>query len=1133
MASNRCILVFLLLLASLSTRAQTFYGYSFTTGVDDSKWITLTNPDTIRSYYDNVTYSPMVELDFPFGFFGTYIHSFSISRTGMIVCNRTYNSTIPIHSLDILCQVYSNPLIFIYGQMSNVNVMAVCQTVGSPGNRTLVCEITRKQTIDTTKVSHYQFQMDEATCAFRFVYGINTDHVYMAQGQIGFTGLLTRCINISPRTHGASTNGEITNSLTWPGDHRYYQFAPFCANPVDVRVSQISHNSARVSWTRMGNDSCYIVRYNRAGSGYTERTVRDTTIYITGLRSCSLYKVQVFSVCRNGQTSEAAPVRFRTVAPSCSNIPFTSLWDDFVECRTGSFLAPSTQIEVVDSGYQSDMSRHTVHIDTSERDVHTGNQLRTVPVGHCSSVRLGNSRIGSEQESITYTLRVDTNNYDLLVLRYAIVEEDPEHAESDQPHVVFSITDSAGNLTGSCNNANFISGSQAGWIRTDTNIVWRDWSAYGVNLAEFHGQNIHVTISNFDCGAGAHWGYVYFTMEGVSKRLTSTVCGSTVENTFYAPQGFNYRWYSADNPSVTLSTADSLQVTTPGLYYCHATYQLAGSECGFTIASRAGMRYPMARFTSSIVDSCGSVRYFVNQSVVTTDAAHTQLTSEPCEKYLWRFSDGTTDSAINVTHTFSNGTHTVTLIAMLANGDCIDSVSQTFTVSIPSDTIHASSCWGNSYQFGGMTITEAGQYSYVEDCVEHILLLTIVSTPPTTVTDTICMGDTLFFGNTAYFATGYYTHTFLSQFGCDSVVNLLLRCMPRYNVEVNDTLPYGDQYPIGDTTFTAPGQYSYLMSSIYGCDSLLNIRLSCVTNKDTTVCITSLPFVWDTLIFTEAGQRKFYFTNQAGTDSIIIYTLHVREPAYPQLNLDQNCDTDRYFIVEVGGGYHYSWLTDPSTSGIDIIVEDSLYYVRPLHPSYYYIYADYTDEPSCPATDSIYLDTADLQFIVINFSISPEYPTSETSSLTLTDQSHNILSREWYVNGQLCPETNSTIEVDLSLSDDTVEVCLIGYRRFCHLSLCKKVFVDRQSIYFPNAFTPDRESNNYFTAIGVGIAEFEMWVYDRRGALMFHTTDMQQGWDGTSGGIKCRQEVYAYTCRYRIKHQFGYRTHTGTVLLLR
>ena len=1142
MTLRRCIVMLMLVLAVLSARSQSLHGYSFSTGVSASKWITLTNPDTIRTFNNSDVFSPLVELDFPFGFFGSRVHSLSVSKTGMIACNRTYTAQIPLQiSLARLSQTYPDPLIFINGQSDNTSTMAVWQTVGIPGNRTMVCEITRRLDSDTTAESHFQFQVDESTSTIRFVYGTHTDsgNQMRASGKIGFTGNYSKYISISPISHMASSSDVSPNGLlSWPGNYRYYQFTPTCTDVLNIRISHVSHNSARISWSpfsqsSLGNVNYYIVRYGRPDEAYIEQVVWDTSISITGLQSSTLYNVQVVTLCRNGQTSDTVPIHFRTVFPSCSNIPFTSLWDDFVECRTGSFTMPSTQVGVVDSGYQSDMSRHTVHFDTAERDANTGYQLRTIPIGHCSSVRLGNTRIGSEQESVTYTLQVDTNNYDLLLLRYAIVAQNPNHRIDLQPHALFTVSDSVDSLIGPCYSANFIPGSLTGWIPADDLTVWRDWSVYGMALSDFHGQTIRVTISNFDCGGDNHWGYLYFTLEGFSKRLISTVCGSNTENTFYAPQGFDYRWYKADNPSVTLSTSDSLHVTTSGLYYCQATYQLADNSCSFTMATYAGMRYPVARFSSVIDDSCGAVCHFVNQSVVATDSAHTQLTSEPCERYLWRFSDGTTDSAINLTHTFGNGTHTVTLIAMLANGSCMDSVSQTFTVDIPSDTTYMSACWGTPYQFGDMVVTESGQYSYVDSCVEHILNYTALSSAPTTIFDTICMGDTLFWGDLAFFVEGTYTLSLVNPNGCDSIVNLQLNCQPSYRIEVGDTLPVGAQYSIGDTVVTAPCRCAYRMSSGYGCDSVLDIRLSCVTNKDTTICTSSLPFVWDSLIFNGAGHRQLSYINQAGTDSIVTYTLRVREMPHPQIALEQSCDSDRYFIVELGGGYHYIWHTDSTAGVIDTIVTDSLYYIHVIDPAYYYVQIDYPDAPSCPAVDSFYLDSSAFQPMVVDFSIYPENPSSENLIITLTDLSQNMLNREWYVNGQLWPESGTTITVDLSLSDDSIEVCLVRYRKFCQLSVCKKVGVEWQSIYFPNAFTPDGDVNNRFTAVGWGIAEFEMWVYDRRGALMYHSTDLQQGWDGISNGIKCRQEVYTYRCRYRLKHDQGYQSHTGTVLLLR
>ena len=1141
MFSRRCIIGLLVPLAFLPMKAQTLYGYDFSTGVDSTKWITLTDPDTISRYLQSEDYSPLVEVGFPFRFFGTGIHSICVHNSGRVMCNETVFGG--FNTLNSWAFGHTNPLIDMYGHLSpsRVSTMAVYQTVGAPGNRTFVCEISRKDVYYSAVGARYQLQLEEGTNVMRLVYGSNTDTNTQVIGEIGVTGTNRRYIRINPLSHTASTSGSIMNvsnyeALLWPGDYRYYQFVPnYCMGVDCVNISRVEETSARVSWIPMSGDSCYLVRYGNVDSGYAEISTTDTMAYLLGLQRKTRYEVQVRVVCNAGDTSDAISTYFYTLIPSCSNIPFTSLWGDFVECRTGVFSNPSFNEVVVDNGY-NDLyrSRHTVHFDTLERDLQTGGLLRTVPVGHCSSVRLGNMQVSAQQESITYTLHVDTNDYDLLILRYAIVEEQPGHSLNDQPHVIFSITDSAGNLTDSCYYANFVSGDFSGWNNALHGIVWRDWSAFGVSLTEFHGQRIKVTISNYDCAMGAHFGYTYFTLEGAMKRLSSTACGNNVENTFRAPQGFDYRWYNAATPSATLSTTDTLHVTNAGDYCCQASYQLPGRSCSFVMSTRAGTRYPVARFTSSGMDSCGAVRSFVNQSVVATDAAHNNLTTEPCESYLWRFSDGTVDSSDNVTHTFGNGTHTVTLFAMLANGTCVDSCSQTFTIGIPSDTIFYAQCQGEPYYvFGGELITETGRYSYVDNCMEHILFYTQYTPSIIQLTDTICSGDTLLFGQYICVDSGLFSQVYADQHGCDSTVNLQLSCVPSYHFMIADTLPAGDYYVIGDTAFMAPGRYHYMMQTIYGCDSLFEISLSCTVHKDTTICSSSLPFTWDGQTFTVAGTRRATYPSQAGTDSIVTYTLHVREQAVPQWTLDQSCDSSRYFIVEVGGGYRYHWFTGAADNGIDVIVADSLYYINPPTPLVYYIQADYKEGLSCPTKDSIYLNPADLSPVYLNFSVTPDYITSETRAVTLLDQSRNILSREWYVNGVLQPESVVQIEVDVPLSSDSLEVCLVGYRTFCYQALCKYVPIGQIAIYFPNVFTPDGDINNRFTAIGVGIAEFEMWIYDRRGVLMYHTTDMQKGWDGTSDGIRCRQEAYAYTCRYRLKQEQGYQSHTGTILLLR
>ena len=53
------------------------------------------------------------------------------------------------------------------------------------------------------------------------------------------------------------------------------------------------------------------------------------------------------------------------------------------------------------------------------------------------------------------------------------------------------------------------------------------------------------------------------------------------------------------------------------------------------------------------------------------------------------------------------------------------------------------------------------------------------------------------------------------------------------------------------------------------------------------------------------------------------------------------------------------------------------------------------------------------------------------------------------------------------------------------------------SIFIPNAFTPDGDGlNDIFKAQGEFIAEFEIRIFDRWGQLVYHSTDITEGWDG-------------------------------------
>ncbi|MBK9074770.1 MAG: gliding motility-associated C-terminal domain-containing protein [Flavobacteriales bacterium] len=69
----------------------------------------------------------------------------------------------------------------------------------------------------------------------------------------------------------------------------------------------------------------------------------------------------------------------------------------------------------------------------------------------------------------------------------------------------------------------------------------------------------------------------------------------------------------------------------------------------------------------------------------------------------------------------------------------------------------------------------------------------------------------------------------------------------------------------------------------------------------------------------------------------------------------------------------------------------------------------------------------------------------------------------------------------------------------CSDSLCKVVGVLVPSVFIPNSFTPDGNNLNeiFQPVLADMVLEDHLFeVYDRWGQLVYHTNDMEQGWDG-------------------------------------
>jgi len=95
-----------------------------------------------------------------------------------------------------------------------------------------------------------------------------------------------------------------------------------------------------------------------------------------------------------------------------------------------------------------------------------------------------------------------------------------------------------------------------------------------------------------------------------------------------------------------------------------------------------------------------------------------------------------------------------------------------------------------------------------------------------------------------------------------------------------------------------------------------------------------------------------------------------------------------------------------------------------------------------------------------------------------------------------------------------------------------------KSFFIPNAFTPNGDGlNDVFGVIPRldYVNQFRFSIFNRWGQLIFDTSDLNQGWDGTIKGEACQAGVYVYRIVYQ---DFGMGTQEskvmeGTVMLVR
>jgi gliding motility-associated-like protein len=196
-----------------------------------------------------------------------------------------------------------------------------------------------------------------------------------------------------------------------------------------------------------------------------------------------------------------------------------------------------------------------------------GNFPIVAPGGGSYSLKIGNNSTGAQSERARYYVRVPAgvNNYS-LILRYAVVFQDPKHDTVDQPRFEVKGYDSATGAPVPCAQFTYVASSVLpGFVKSaiGSNIYYKSWSTVSVNLSGYSGKTIAMDFASGDCKLGGHFGYGYVDLSCGLFQISTAVCAVTPTTTLVGPPGFAvYKWMD-ETLTTLLGTQDTLIVPTP------------------------------------------------------------------------------------------------------------------------------------------------------------------------------------------------------------------------------------------------------------------------------------------------------------------------------------------------------------------------------------------------------------------------------------------------------------------------------------------------------------------------------------------------------------------------------------------
>lgn len=202
------------------------------------------------------------------------------------------------------------------------------------------------------------------------------------------------------------------------------------------------------------------------------------------------------------------------------------------------------------------------------------------------------------------------------------------------------------------------------------------------------------------------------------------------------------------------------------------------------------------------------------------------------------------NQAISSCDSYTIGSQTLTQSGIILDTlfniyGCPSAVSQysvtihnTYNQSIPTNVLL---CQGDTLFLNSQNIVNEGIYTQnlqsIYGCDSIININVEFYNTDTTINSVICSGSNYWLNGNSYNQTGQYLQTLQSSQGCDSTITLNLIVTPPITSTINASICPGNSYTLNGQTYSSGGTFTQSFLTQNGCDSIVNVNITLLSNN--------------------------------------------------------------------------------------------------------------------------------------------------------------------------------------------------------------------------------------------------------------------------------------------------------------